>query len=248
MTEIIPVVGTPGLEVVQGEMIALKPLCEAIGIDDSGQRQKLEKLEWAVKGVTPSTGADGKTYQMFTIHKDSVPMWLATIPVSRLKNEEAKQMLIAYQKEAAKALNDYFTRGVAVNPRLPIASTLEAERLALIATARDLGFIDPQHADAQAQIQLAIGLGQAPAIEQVFIYCESYLRGRGCAKDFTKKYRGAFGKKVSELYQARYGVKPPRHQGEINGKVTSMYYYTPKDQDLLDQVFESYIEPKLPVQ
>lgn len=147
--------------------------------------------------VTATVGADGKTYQMFTIHKDSVPMWLATIPVSRLKNEEAKRTLITYQKEAAKALNDYFTRGVAVNPRLRVESTLEAERLALIATARDLGFIDPQHANAQAQIQLAIGLGQAPAIEQVFIYCEAYLRERGCAKGLQVEKNFRFAPKVS---------------------------------------------------
>lgn len=247
MTEIIPVAGTPGLELIEGEMIALKPMCEAIGLSYSSQYEKLQRSEWATVRVTRTDGADGRNREMTTIHKDSVPMWLATIPVSRLKNEEAKRTLITYQKEAAKALNDYFTKGAAINPRVHIASTLEAERLALIATARDLGFIDPQHADAQAQIQLAIGLGKAPAIEQVFIYCEAYLRERGCAKDFTKKYRGAFGKKVSELYKARYGVNPPRHQGEINGKVTTMYYYTPKDQDLLDQVFESYIAPKLAV-
>lgn len=246
MSQIIPVAGTPGLQNIEGEYIALKPLTEAIGIGYTSQFEKLQEAEWATVRLNRMVGADGKQREMATLHKDSVPMWLATIQPGRIK-EEVRPVLIAYQKEAAKALNDYFTQGAAVNPRTQITPTIEAQRLSLIAAARDFGFIDPQHAQAQAQIQIAIGLGQTPAIEQVFIYCEAYLLERGCDKKFAQKYRGAFGKKVSELYQGRHGVKPPRHQGEINGKITSMFYYTPKDKDLLDQVFDSYIAPKLAV-
>lgn len=130
-------------------------------------------------------------------------------------------------------------------PQMPVSQTKEIERLDLLAKARDLGFISEEHAQAEAQIQISIGMGRAPAIEQVFIYTESYLLERGCDKAFAKKFRSPFGVKVSQLYKARHGVKPPRHQGEVDGKITSMSYYTPKDKDLLDQAFEDYIQPKL---
>ena len=52
---------------------------------------------------------------MFGLHADCVPMWLATINANKV-SEEARPMLIAYQREAARALRDYFYRGVAVQP------------------------------------------------------------------------------------------------------------------------------------
>lgn len=116
MSEIIPITGTPGIEVISGEYIALKPMCDGLGLDIEGQRRKLKECSWAVTEKISATGADGKTYQMTVIHKDSVPMWLATISEKKVRDEEVRKTLIRYQKEAAKALNDYFTKGVAVNP------------------------------------------------------------------------------------------------------------------------------------
>ena len=132
-------------------------------------------------------------------------------------------------------------------PTLPqITPTREMERMAMIAQARDLGFISEAHANAQGQIQLSIGLGQAPAIEETFIYTEQYLIDRGCPKAFAKRYRSPFGTKIAKLYRARYGEDPQVHQDEMNRKImNTTKYYTPKDKDLLDQTFEEYIQPKL---
>lgn len=62
-----------------------------------------------------ATGTDGKTYEMFGVDRQTMIMWLATIDSGRLKSKKAKAVVTAYQKECAKALDDYFFKGVAVN-------------------------------------------------------------------------------------------------------------------------------------
>lgn len=113
MNNIIPVAGTPGLVNIEGEYIALKPLCEALGVDAWTQMDKLKNKSWAVTRLIPATGSDGKTYQMFSIHRKNVAMWLANIDERRVK-EEVRPILIAYQKEANDALDSYFNKGFAV--------------------------------------------------------------------------------------------------------------------------------------
>lgn len=126
MTTIIPVNGTPGLVNVEGEFIAVKPLCEALGIQAHGQYEKLKGKSWATTQIICAVGADGKTREMFSIHKDNVAMWLANIDENRVK-EEVRPTLIAYQKETAQALNEYFTKGVAVRkPKSQLEQLAEA--------------------------------------------------------------------------------------------------------------------------
>lgn len=54
--------------------VCIKPLCEALGLDYSGQQQRLKRLPWAVVGIMPATGADGKRYQMTCIPADQLAM------------------------------------------------------------------------------------------------------------------------------------------------------------------------------
>ena len=95
--------------------IALRPACEAVGLDYSGQLQRLNRQAWAVVGVTPTTGADGKTYDMVTVDRRTFTMWLATLTASRIKSLQARQVLEVFQREAADALDRYFHEGLAVN-------------------------------------------------------------------------------------------------------------------------------------
>lgn len=95
--------------------VAFKPLCENLGIDFNGQYQRLRRQPWAVMCMTHTTGIDGKSYEMVMIDRQTLVMWLATIDTSRLKSEQARAVVTAYQKECAKALDDYFFKGVAVN-------------------------------------------------------------------------------------------------------------------------------------
>lgn len=88
--------------------VALKPVCENIGIAYNGQYERLQRQPWAVIRMTRTTGADGKTYEMSMIDRRTFTMWLATIDTSRLKNDSARQLVTAYQNEAADVLDRYF--------------------------------------------------------------------------------------------------------------------------------------------
>lgn len=94
--------------------VALKPVCENLGITYGSQYNRLQRAEWAVVFMMKTTGADGKTYEMVGIDRQTFVMWLATIDTSRIRNAEAKQLIILYQREAAKALDAYFNEGGAI--------------------------------------------------------------------------------------------------------------------------------------
>lgn len=101
--------------------VALKPVCENIGIAYNGQYERLQRQSWAVIRMTRTTGADGKTYEMVMIDRRTFTMWLATIDTSRLKNENARQLVEAYQNEAADVLDRYFNEGVETSSRFDLA-------------------------------------------------------------------------------------------------------------------------------
>ena len=88
--------------------VALKPICENMGIDFNGQYQRLKRAEWATMCMTHTVGADGKTRDMVAIDRQTFAMWLATIDTPRIKDEDAKRLVVLYQQEAAKVLERHF--------------------------------------------------------------------------------------------------------------------------------------------
>lgn len=93
---------------------ALKPICENIGIDFNGQKQRLERTSWATMCIMHSVGADGKHRDMVAVSRKTLTMWLATIDTSRLSDEQARKNVTVYQQEAAEALDKYFNEGGAI--------------------------------------------------------------------------------------------------------------------------------------
>ncbi len=95
-------------------LVALKPVCENMGIAFNAQYERLQRQEWAVVRMMRTTGADGKTYNMVAVDRQTFTMWLATIDTARIKNPQAKALIVSYQKEAAQALDAYFNEGGAL--------------------------------------------------------------------------------------------------------------------------------------
>lgn len=111
---------------VNGEpVVILKPTIEAMGLDYSAQHAKLKSAEWATVGIIATVGADGRTRQMTTTDLDTWSMLLANINARKVK-PELKPLIVAYQKESAKALRKFWTEGGVVNPA---ASTSQLQRL-----------------------------------------------------------------------------------------------------------------------
>lgn len=58
-------------------MASLRRMCENLGVDYKTQARKLKEKKWAVVVIMPTTGSDGKTYEMAMIDRRTMTMWLA---------------------------------------------------------------------------------------------------------------------------------------------------------------------------
>ncbi len=98
---------------------AVKPICDAIGIDWKSQHAKLIGLgfRWCCREIA-TTGADGKTYSMTCLPMRKLSGWLASISAAKVK-PEIRDKLIAYQDECDDALWRYWTEGHASRPGAP---------------------------------------------------------------------------------------------------------------------------------
>lgn len=84
----------------------VKRVCENPGIDTQAQQRKLTSTPWAGTAIiaVPSRGGDQET---FCVDLDSLPMWLATTHVSKVR-ADVRERLVVYQREARQVLADHF--------------------------------------------------------------------------------------------------------------------------------------------
>lgn len=91
------------------KLVPIKPICEALNIDYSTQSQRLKEdpILSSVVGLNPTTGKDGKTYEMQCLPLKYALGWLFRID-SRNVKEEAREMLVMYQLECYDVLYNHF--------------------------------------------------------------------------------------------------------------------------------------------
>jgi hypothetical protein len=228
-------------------MVALKPMCDAIGIDDRSQRRKLQAKSWATGVITTSVAEDGKSREMYMVDRRTMTMWLATLDENRV-NEDARPTVVAFQNEAADALDAYFHEGGAINPA---ATEDQLDRLTRQAQAQAgvlqalKGIVDPKHLEAKGRIVLARALGETPEIDpaSVPLYVSDYLKSKGLPSDLVAAKASGFGKRLKGLYIAEHGDAPSKAYQELpNGTVREVYAYTQADRHLFDQVWNRHYE------
>ncbi len=108
--------------------VALKPICENIGLDWKAQQDRIKRNEIlnSVGVMTTSTGADGKLYQMLMMPIKYLNGWLFGVDASRVK-PEIKPRLIEYQRECFDVLANHFMPQLSGNPvQLPEPPTRTA--------------------------------------------------------------------------------------------------------------------------
>jgi hypothetical protein len=95
--------------------VAIKPICEAIGVDYSSQLQKLKEDRILSSTVVLSTtvGADEKQRKMQTLPIRYVFGWLFRID-SRNVKDEIRESVEKYQRECYDALFDTFTKRTSI--------------------------------------------------------------------------------------------------------------------------------------
>lgn len=100
------------------QYVAMKPICENIGLDWVSQHKRIQRKEAlnSVMVIMTTTGNDGKKYEMLCLPIEVLNGWLMGVDENRVK-PEIKDTLVMYQKECYKALYDYWHKGEAINPR-----------------------------------------------------------------------------------------------------------------------------------
>jgi predicted transcriptional regulator len=87
--------------------VALRPMCEALGVGFSSQLQKLKNSSWAVVTMIVTTGADGKYYEQSCLALECIPKWLGDININKVRPELAPK-LERYQQECCDVLARHF--------------------------------------------------------------------------------------------------------------------------------------------
>lgn len=98
--------------------VAMKPICENIGLDWKSQfaRIKRDEVLNSTMVMITTVGNDGKNREMLCLPIHYLNGWLFGVDTNRVK-AQIKDKLITYKKECYQALFDYWNNGVAVNPR-----------------------------------------------------------------------------------------------------------------------------------
>lgn len=110
-TKTVAVINDSKILVIEngGKMVPIKPICEALGVDFSRQKDKIEKDEilGSTVGLRPTVAADGKERKMFCIPFKFVFGWLFTINPANVK-EEAREAVLTYKLACYEALYQSF--------------------------------------------------------------------------------------------------------------------------------------------
>lgn len=103
---------------------AVRPIVEALGMSWGSQSVKLNKNKEKFNCFDIETvGSDGKKRTMLCMPIRKLNGWLFSINPEKVR-ADLKAKVIQYQEECFEVLHDYWTKGVAFNPRLTSEQTL----------------------------------------------------------------------------------------------------------------------------
>ncbi len=110
--------------------IPVARVCDMLGLKFPAQHQKLRTAPWATVTIIVMVAEDGKNREVFCVHVDSLPMWLATINPGKVATA-LRPKLVSYQRECARVLRDHFLkRHVASAAELRLKEILLLEKRA----------------------------------------------------------------------------------------------------------------------
>lgn len=245
MTELvtIPFHGTDllAVEVDGTPHVVIRPALEALGLDVSAQMKKLRSRSWACMAVT-TMQLPGETQRrdVTVVDEQTFIMLLATIDERRVA-ESKRPLLVAFQREVATVLHQYFTQGGAINPRasedqLDVLTRRAQSQMALIASAK--GIVDDHYLSIKAKHVLATAMGEEPAVEYEDrpLDVQTYLEEQGIRAELIRKYRSQFGKRLKATHVAERGCEPKKVDRFVNGTYQQVNGYTRRDAPLFAAV------------
>jgi hypothetical protein len=91
------------------QLVPIKPVCEALGVDAKAQRNRIDRdgILCSVGVMMTSTGKDGKQYEMLCLPIEYVFGWLFSIDHERVSGD-ARDLVLRYKQECYHALYLHF--------------------------------------------------------------------------------------------------------------------------------------------
>ena len=114
--------------------VVIRPAVEDLGLSYPAQYRKLQTRSWATVAQKATVAEDGKVREMDVVPVRTFLMLLATIHENKVA-ASARPVLVAFQRETADAIEAYWTKGAASNPRATPepATTVSWDQAAAIA-------------------------------------------------------------------------------------------------------------------
>ena len=265
--------------------VQAKPVAEALGLRWHGQLEHLQRDEALrdtvriIRMVSPNPTNPQESIERETvfIERQGLVLWLAKLQPSRVKDPERRRKIVAYQKEAGKALEDYFFRGAAVNPRAVVDPTLlrtvvseavaralgelggtrrevdpalERLRMAkeLLDSARKIPGIDPRWLERCHELVLHEMLGRPFHGEKLTVDLSEFMCNI-LGRHPTRGELISFGRFLAELYRREFGRSPSKRLVLIEGRERPINSFTREDLPFLERAICLWAESKgIPVQ
>lgn len=233
--------------------IVLKPAVEELGLDYSSQLTKLRSRSWAVVGQSPTTGSDGKTYQMAVVPVRTFLMLLATVNENRVAYLQRKT-LVAFQNETADAIEAYWTQGGAINPRaseeqldsLIARAKQQAEVLSILS-----GIVSPVWLETKGRLVAARALGEEPEVDplDVPLYVPDFLKGLGLKRKQIESVQSWFGRRAVTIC-AELNIDAPetRQSDLLNGSVRETKAWTERHRPVFELTWARHYAKDFPTQ
>lgn len=147
--------------------VALKPIVQAMGLDWNGQLQRLKRDPILSEGVCVMHVPFGRggAQDATCLRLDLLHGWFFTIDTSRIPNDETRESVQAYQREAYSVLHQAFTGSaghVALAGQPDPAETVPAAlALAMVTEARRTFGVRPAQ-----RLWLRMGLPSVPGMSE----------------------------------------------------------------------------------
>ncbi|MEV8033973.1 phage antirepressor N-terminal domain-containing protein [Streptomyces sp. NPDC086182] len=233
--------------------IVLKPAVEELGLDYSTQVRKLRGRSWAVMGTAPTTGADGKTYDMTVVPVRTFLMLLATVNENRVAYLQ-RSTLIAFQNETADAIEAYWTQGGAINPRatedqldsLISRAKQQAEVLSILS-----GIVAPEWLETKGRLVASRALGEEPDLDPLDIplYVPDFLKDKGLKRREIESVQSWFGRRAAAIWKARTDEEIGTRQSDLpNGSVRETKAWTARHLPVFEETWDRYYADQYPTQ
>jgi P22_AR N-terminal domain len=219
------------------DQIVLKPCVEALGLSWGSQYNRLNRQHWACVSVTKTQVGDQQR-DVVTVNVRTFTMWLATISTDRIKDVETRELIEAWQNEAADALEAYWTKGGVINPRAtPDQLDVLAKQAAVLQALN--GIVDQGWLDAKGRIIGSRAIGETPELDQTTkpLTISIFLDQLGIDAATVKSKQSYFGKKLKAAYRAKYS-QDPRMIEDVHGRHTiNIAQYQEQHRPLFEQVW-----------